>query len=246
MSYDIIVEKVPKFTKRLGDWVTQGSNNTIIICGTDRAANGPASISKGLGIVGAPGGGKGTGTIHIIAGRNAEDPDLKDDKSYLYLTMKSKIDTNLNLGSIEKSFDDLPGAILKSDLLRLVFRKNVKLTSADGKNSIYIDGDIARIKIGDTKVTFKTNEVEFGESTSDHMALAKLVKAELQAIWDCLNDFISKYNSHDHSLAGITVVHVGTGSNTPLKPTDLTKSPDSKATAPKEVKDVKSSLVKSK
>lgn len=246
MSYDVIVEEVPRFKKRIGDQVVQGSNNTILILGTDRAADGPASISKGLGTVEGSGKGKGTGTIHAIAGRKGEDPDFKEDKSYMYLTMKSKVDDNLNLGSIEKAYNDMAGAILKSDLVRLVYRKNIKITSEDGKNSIFIDGSIARVKIGDTKITFKTDEVEFGESSSDHMALAKLVKAELQKLWDCLNAFIEKYNSHDHALTGITVLHVGTGSNTPLKKTDLTATPGSQAEAPKEVKDVKSSLVKSK
>ena len=234
MSYDIVVEKGPEFKKRIGDWVNQGSNNTIIICGTDRAADGPADISKGLGTSSDSGKGKGTGTIHLIAGRKAEDPDLKDDKSYLYLTMKSKVDDNLNLGSVEKADNDLPGAILKSDLVRLVFRKNIKISSADGKNSIYMDDKKLVIMMDGTPMTLKKDDFEFGKSTSDHMALAKLVEEEFKKVKTA---FESHVHPGDPLSTTATLAIAGKG---------MIMGDTGKTTEKISLKTVKSELVKSK
>jgi len=236
MSYDIIVEEVPKFKKRVGDQVMQGSNNTIIIFGTDRAADGPADISKGLGTVKDSGKGKGTGTLHFIVGRKGAEPDLKDDLSYLYLTMKSKIDDNLNLSSIEAADNDLPGAVIKSDLIRHVYRKNIKITSDDAKFSVFMDKKILRVNTDGTKSTFKKDEIEFGNNTSDWMALAGLVKTELSALRDTLNSLTNTFNSHIH-ITTATIAIAGPATIAP---------PASPATPPAEVKDMKSSLVKSK
>lgn len=236
MSYDIIVEEVPKFKKRVGDQVMQGSNNTIIIFGTDRAADGPADISKGLGTVKDSGKGKGTGTLHFIVGRKGAEPDLKDDLSYLYLTMKSKIDDNLNLSSIEAADNDLPGAIMKSDLIRHVYRKNIKITSDDAKNSVYMDKTLMRIKIDGTKSTFKKDEIEFGNDTSDWMALANRVETELKKLHDWQKSMKSTFDGHTH-ITTATIAIAGPATIAP---------PTSPASDPKDVGGVKSELVKSK
>src|SRR5437867_538302 len=96
MSNEAVLEDVPEFVKRDGDTFLQGSNNTIIILGTDR----PAGITSGLGHVAAPNGGRGSGTIHLIAGRKGQDPSVLD-KSYIYISMLSDPDGNLGTGAIE-------------------------------------------------------------------------------------------------------------------------------------------------
>jgi hypothetical protein len=154
MSADVVVEKVPKFTRRYGDQVFEGSNNTIIIMGTDRAKKGPASIKDGIGHVDADGKGVGAGTIHLIAGRGAEDPDLAKDESFLYLTRKSKVDENLGLTSVEKEQKDLPAAILKSDLIRIVGRKDIKICANDDeKHFLFMDGKKIKFSFQDGPAT---------------------------------------------------------------------------------------------
>lgn len=144
MSYDIIKEDVPVFTKRVGDHVIHGSNNTVIVLGTDRAKNGPATVDDGLGHIKAEGKGTGAGAIHIIAGmKDKEDgnPDLKDDKAYVYLSMKTEVDKNANLSSVEGDGGKAAAFIAKADCLRLVFRKDVKICTEDGSTYIHIKKD---------------------------------------------------------------------------------------------------------
>lgn len=164
MSSDVVVEDVPRFTRRYGDYVVEGSNNTTIIMGTDRAKKGPASIDDGLGHVDADGKGKGTGSIHLIAGRAAKDPDFTADDSFIYLTRKSKVDTNLDLGSVENKQDSVKGAIIKSDVVRIVGRKDIKIcVNDDQKHYVFLDGSKfkvnfntnATMEIVDKKITIK-------------------------------------------------------------------------------------------
>lgn len=156
MSADIVVEEVPKFVRRYGDYVVEGSNNTIIIMGTDRAKKGPASIKDGLGHVGAADKGKGTSTVHIIAGRSAKDPDLVADSAYLYLTRKSKVDDNLDLASVEGAQNEKPAAILKSDLIRIIGRKDIKIcANNDQKHYLFMDGKKIKFSFQDGPATLE-------------------------------------------------------------------------------------------
>lgn len=163
MGYDIIREDVPGFRKRLGDRVIQGSNNTIIILGTDRAKPGPATIDDGILE-------KGAGTIHIIAGRAGEDPDMGSDASFLYVSQKTDADANLNLGSVEKKSPVGPALIGKSDDVRLVYRKILKVSITDGSNYIYMDDGkvVIRTKgstltMDDGRIIVNSGKVELGD-----------------------------------------------------------------------------------
>ena len=168
MSKEVVSEEVPQFTRRIGDHVIHGSNNTTIILGTDRAARGPAGVGSGLGHVKADGGGKSTGTVHIIAGRKNKsgDPDFEADSSFLYLSMKTKVDENLGLDSVEKKSNDVAALVGKSDSVRLVFRKDIKIASQDGKRYIYADDKYIIVKIGKNIIKMDENEatVEVGKS----------------------------------------------------------------------------------
>lgn len=207
MSYDIVQEDdVPPFIKRVGDHATQGSNNTIIILGTDRAKKGPATIKDGLGSVDSDGKGKGTGTVHIIAGRKDKDgnPDLDKDSAYLYLSMKTDVDKNLGT-DMEKDAGKVPSAILKSDAVRLIGRKDIKIVFDGEKSYIHLTKDQCVIKIEDTgyikikkgKIIVDADSVELGEGATEKVILG--------------DKFMELYMAHQHPT--------GVGpSGPPLKP----------------------------
>ena len=213
MSYDIVKEDVPRFTRRVGDQVIQGSNNTILILGTDRAKKGPAGLDDGLGHVSQSQDGKGAGSVHIIAGRKAEDPDLDADSAYIYVSMKTKVDANLGLESVESAQNDLPGAVMKSDAVRLVFRKDIKISLDGGKNYIHIDKDGATIKIDQSffKMTSDTITVESQTLKLGKNATKHIIESEA---------FCQKFDAHIHPTTapgvntGVPVVPL-----TPLKDT---------------------------
>lgn len=143
MSYDIVQESVPSFVKRVGDYVVQGSNNAIIILGTDRAKKGPAGLSDGYGHLGSSGKGIGSGAVHIIVGRADPDgnPDLEKDSAYMYLSMKSDPDKNLGLENVEGSVEKSSVAVIKADAVRLVVRKDLKISFEGGSTYIVLKKD---------------------------------------------------------------------------------------------------------
>ncbi len=159
MSADIVVEEVPGFVRRYGDHVQGGSNNTIVIFGTDRARKGPASLSDGLGHINAPGKGKGTGTIHLIAGRAAKDPDFTKDAAFLYLSQKTDVDTNLGLERVEEKSSQRPAAILKSDAIRIVCKNDLKIATKDGNEFIFMKDKKIKLKVGSNFVHITDDEV---------------------------------------------------------------------------------------
>jgi hypothetical protein len=159
MSYDLIREDVPEFVKRVGDYVVQGSNNSMMILGTDRAASGPADHSTGLGHAKAAGSGKGTGVVHHIAGRKSSNPDLDKDMSYLYLAMKTEADKNLKTDNVEGNSGTGPAAIVKSDMIRLVVRKDIKIVFDKTDNYIYLTENNCVIRIGKTLINMTGDRV---------------------------------------------------------------------------------------
>lgn len=190
-DFDIVDEDVPPFTRRVGDNVLQGSNNVIVILGTDRARLGPATISDGLGTVESVDDGTGSGTYHVIAGRTDEDgnPDLDKDLSYIYLSMKSDVDDNLGT-SMEKSDNKIPCAIVKSDALRFVARKSIKIVIDDSKY-MFFDGETCVIKLGssfmrmsDDKIILDSGNIELGEGAAEKVILG--------------STFMELFNQHVH------------------------------------------------
>jgi hypothetical protein len=153
-GYDKVIERTPEtFTRRQGDWVAEGANNTILVLGTDRArAGGPATGNDGLGTL------PGAGSIAIIAGRHNSKghPDFNSDDAFVYLSMKTNVDANLAYGS-EGALGRSPAkaaakaVVLKSDNIRAVFRDNgdVRIANEDGKTFVvvskdYIDGHVGK------------------------------------------------------------------------------------------------------
>ena len=185
---DLSLEPVPRFTKRPGDLVLQGSNNTLISLGEERgwgADSTPDSATTSNAIkTDDQRGVLQSGAIDIVVGRGrflpatatndaakgedpkltaprtiqnsrkydetdknpginkikpglaAEgDPDLVNDSSRIYLSMKSAGDLQFGIDSesgrmaapFEATIDDIsdsPFAVVKSDQVRIIARKN--------------------------------------------------------------------------------------------------------------------------
>ena len=193
-------EAVPRFTKRPGDLVLQGSNNSLICLGTDRGwseHHPPAGTSNAVMQEVKP----YSGTVDIVAGRarhlpknptndmvagdvaeetspetilnsrgyaevakNVEvndltnnnfegDPDFRYDASRLYVSMNTNPDENFNTApSFGNTFEgslpetkDVPAAVLKSDHIRIIARKQ---DAAKVHDSAEINGSIQIIKEG--------------------------------------------------------------------------------------------------
>ena len=137
MSRDVVKEDVPHFLKRVGDRVIAGSNNTLIILGTDRTEG----FETGLGHIDASGGGRGTGTIHMIVGRSGNDPQLGTDRAYTYMSMKTNIDTNMGLDTVEGSLIEKSAFGVKADGVRIVARDDVKIISEKSESYVVIKAD---------------------------------------------------------------------------------------------------------
>jgi len=171
MSTTKVIEPVPRsFTLRVGDWAQEGSNNTLIVLGTDRAANGPATIDDGLGTVEADGGGRGAGSITIVAGRQDPDgnPDQTSDDAFIYLSQRTNADDNLGTGGIVAKTKNQPAFIAKSTDIRLGFGGpdgtgcfKLYLDDVDMNRYIYIDGGLMQLSISDdTTVSLVQDTIE--------------------------------------------------------------------------------------
>lgn len=193
MSHEIIIEDVPEFVRRIGDHVIQGSNNTILIFGTDR----PSDHSSGYGTVDAPGQGAGAGSMHAIVGRAGADPNLMSDRSYVYLSMKSDPDKNLTLDNVEGKLTGVSCAIMKSDALRLVFREDIKLSIDNGKNYIFIGKDRSVVRVGDTSITIDS------DGTTNVISKKLMLNGDgCGAPWsDLLDKLMSFAERHDHATS---------------------------------------------
>jgi hypothetical protein len=242
MSADIVLEEVPKFRKRsYADHVFQGSNNSIIVLGTDRAKNGPAGPDDGYGSPKSDGEGKDSGAMYFAVGRKDQDPDLKDDKSYVYISMKSDADENLGLENIETKREKIPLAAIKSDVVRIVYRKDFKLAHDSAKHYVYVDDQKLTVRINKSNDLIKLVEdrLELGENPSDWMALASLVKDELKALKETLDALVEAFNGHTHNVTT-------SGGPTSQAGTATSILPFSQAQKHRDIQNVKSAFVKSK
>ncbi len=164
-------EAVPRFSKRPADLALQGSNNTLIVLGTDRTG-APAVVKSGehgkhVDSLPKSDVAKNAGTIDIVVGRGQEkskskpkkaknpageevdkrkdlpvegDVDFENDLSRIYLSMNTSADDNFNI-QIPKLGKPLskatPGAaaVIKSDHLRFVARKGIRIIMQPNQDS---------------------------------------------------------------------------------------------------------------
>ena len=169
-------EAVPRYRKRPGDFVLEGSNNTLLALGTDRlgpaadlsntdpkSGKKPAPIADDLvghagvlDIVAGRGqtpttGGKAVTSKHIDGsdfveeiGKSANeradgegDPDLKNDRSRVRVSQRTKVDTALDIDKFNasnftiqpvKDPDTGAGAIIiKTDKVRIIARMDLEI-----------------------------------------------------------------------------------------------------------------------
>ncbi len=143
MSRDMVYEEVPRVSRRAGDNLVAGQNNSTILLGRDRMG----SVDSGYGSR-SNDGGKGAGAMHLVVGRKTEDPSIADDSATVYLSAKSDPDSQAGtdgVGPVQKAKST---AVMRADCVRIVPRTDFKLSvgkafmtmSADGK--IVIDGDV--------------------------------------------------------------------------------------------------------
>jgi hypothetical protein len=145
MSKDMVYEDVPKVSRRVGDSVLAGSNNSTIILGRDR--NG--STETGYGSADRPDGGKSAGAIHLVVGRKGEDPSIADDSATLYLSQKSDPDDAAETFFVGQQQSEKSALIGRADCMRFVPRDDFKLVVGQAHitilsdGSVTIDGDIS-------------------------------------------------------------------------------------------------------
>jgi hypothetical protein len=211
---DVTLEAVPRFNKRPGDFVLQGSNNTLICLGEDRGwVESPTPGNTSNVIKSQEQRETGfNGTIDIVAGRGFPvseesntinsatvvkdgvetspsivlntsgtietnknpfdgqssnnsvegDPNFVTDLSRVYISMKTKADTNFGIqvpGFEVENETAEPAVVIKTDHARIVARQDLKIMigdpdtgsavvlKADG-NIVFVPGPEGVIKLG--------------------------------------------------------------------------------------------------
>lgn len=177
------MEAVPRYRKRPGDHVIQGSNNALIVLGTDRTGR-TAKFKKGTKgkvVEGKPEKDQigEAGTIDMVVGRGQTektsgkkvdnslkkkeiskraadekpeegDPDFATDLGRLYLSMKTDPDGSMEINFSKRVAAGVPGGIIKTDHLRIVVRKTLKMlvqpkagaSEAECSGIIFKDGNV--------------------------------------------------------------------------------------------------------
>jgi hypothetical protein len=184
-------EEVPRFTARPGDHVIQGSNNTLIVLGTDRTAaaaetetNPDAKTRKGKRAKGKPDkdAKKKAGTIDIVVGRGQEASKSKP----------KKIQNTLKNDEVEKREDnDKEGdPDFENDLARIYVSMK---TAADDNFAIKTKGLEAPLKKG--------SEASAIVAKADHLRL--IARKEIRILVQ------PKFNSPEDECAAIVIKESG-------------------------------------
>lgn len=145
MSRDMVYEDVPRVSRRTGDSVQAGANNSTLLLGRDRMG----SVDSGYGSVGSDGAGKGAGAALLVVGRSQEDPDFLDDSASLCLSAKSDPDRAADTASIGSESRAVSAALLRADCVRITPRVDLKLSVGsayilvESSGRVVIEGDIS-------------------------------------------------------------------------------------------------------
>lgn len=115
MGHDMVYEKVPVVSRRIGDHVMANQNNSTIILGRDRAG----SVDSGYGSD------TSAGAFHAIVGRKGVDPSTTDDAATIYMSSKTDPDSHAGTAGIGAPDKAASGIILRGDCIRISSRKNI-------------------------------------------------------------------------------------------------------------------------
>jgi hypothetical protein len=127
----VLDDSVTRYNARVGDRVIEGSNNSVIVLGRDRideVASGQRDAA---------------GSIDILAGFSGSI-NFAEDKSRIYISMKTDVDNNLSLSQDYSSVQPGPpvnaaaSIILKSDEIRIGARNGIKVVVEGG--DIHLEG----------------------------------------------------------------------------------------------------------
>jgi hypothetical protein len=140
------------------------------------------------------------------------------------------------------------GAISLPDLVKNNPNDWVRVLATDTNHWIQFQGNATqRFQFGDNVLwKFTKDGLEIGDSPTDMMALASLVKNEISALRDTVNSLVSAFNEHEHIILTGSINTAGSPvaqSNVAPVTVPAILSP---ADSPAAVGDVKSDFVKSK
>lgn len=200
-------EPIPRYRKRPGDVVFEGSNNTLIVLGTDRKdviAEYEDDPTKGKQPKIPESDLKGnSGLIDLVAGRGQSDDtagkkakskltsgadfkeelgkskkelvpnegntDLKKDRSRVFISQRTKVDTNFGInkyneqfksganGTITDSSNGDGAIVIKTDKIRLIARKDMQIIvmGSSTTNDKGLEDELTESKWA--SITLKTN-----------------------------------------------------------------------------------------
>ncbi len=200
MSFSKVIEKtVRRFTRRIGDWVAEGSNNTLIVLGVERVDPDKAASVENADDP------TSSGAIYMVVGRKdlGGNPSISDDDATFYLSMKSDPDKNLKLQGKGPQASGVSSAVLKCDAVRFVARDSFKIAidksdthvSVTDKN-ITIESGSTIVEIVDGKVSIKSSEVSVQASNVS-------IKGNVDVKGMLTSNGVN-LSTHTHQVPGIT------------------------------------------
>jgi hypothetical protein len=137
-----------------------------------------------------------------VSGRK-DDKDLNfsDDKSRIYITMNSDIDKNLKTDDVEGSSGVVAAIGIKSDEIRIVARKGMKIVIEDGTLNVKASSDIkiksdSKITVDAPSVIVESPSVKVGSSSSSEpLVLGTQLKNALTTFLIAFTPFVGLLGS---------------------------------------------------
>ena len=179
-------EVVPSLRRRLLDLTLANENNATIWLGVDRPPTDNDYKEDALPNKGKP----YSGTIDLTTGRNSRNPNYDTDKSRIYVSSKTKGDTNFGLTEkgflvkgdtiLEENEEGQAYIVAKSDSVRIIAREDVRIQNQNNGSSITMkaNGDV---------VIYTENNIKFGnEFANQPVVMSRELTEALRAISNAL------------------------------------------------------------
>ena len=217
-------EVVPSLRRRLLDLTLANENNATIWLGVDRPPTDNDYKEDALPNKGKP----YSGTIDLTTGRNSRNPNYDTDKSRIYVSSKTKGDTNFGLTEegflvegdtiLEENEEGQAYIVAKSDSIRIIAREDVRIQNQNSNASITMksNGDIIIHTPEQIKIGSEENADEPLVLGSEFLDFSTRVLEELATLQESINkhkhptshgpsgppfnvsDFLKHKNKFDH------------------------------------------------